>query len=257
MKTPMHKLICVMYHEIVRQNSRIRYTVREEQFLNQLECIKKHPFTSITTKDLNHDLPGRLIHISFDDAALSDHEVVLPVLKRNNLKATFFITTGYIGNPGYMKWSDVKELSENGFDIQSHTHTHSLLATQNIKKMQEEMKISRDILEQKLSKEIGAISVPGGSFNKKVAETAFLSGYKYIFTSFPRVNYLNGSNVFGRVVISKNLTINKFEKIILADPGFYLKLALSYQIKKTAKKIIGANSYYFLWKKFYKNQRHL
>jgi len=242
-----------MYHNIATYNFKARYAVSKEQFIEQLKCIKLHNLTSIATGGLSRDINARLIHISFDDGCLSDYEIALPILIRNNLQATFFITTGYVGKPGYMDWERVRELSSNGFDVQSHTHSHSLLATLDAKKIKEEMDISREILEQKLGKKIEAISLPGGSVNKKVLDAALFCGYKHIFTSLPRVNNFRESIVFGRVLITGKLTREEFEKIILGNQRFYRKLAHSYKLRKAAKIIIGANSYHFLWRRFYKN----
>ena len=50
------------------------------------------------------DLPPRAVCITFDDGYLDNFEVALPILKRYELSATFFVATGYLDG-GYM-WND-------------------------------------------------------------------------------------------------------------------------------------------------------
>lgn len=49
-------------------------------------------------------LPARALAITFDDGYADNHDVALPILRRNGLNATFFISTGFLD--GGRMWND-------------------------------------------------------------------------------------------------------------------------------------------------------
>lgn len=49
-------------------------------------------------------LPARALAITFDDGYADNHELALPVLKRYGLRATFFVSTGFLD--GGIMWND-------------------------------------------------------------------------------------------------------------------------------------------------------
>lgn len=72
----------------------------------------------------------KLVILNFDDGRKSQFTQAKPILDKYGFKATFYIVCNYIGNkPGYMNWSEVKELSAEGHDIESHTMNHAYLGT--------------------------------------------------------------------------------------------------------------------------------
>lgn len=239
-----------MYHEI-DNDLKTRYSVSESQIREHLKLIREQYFTVVTTNDLETSNNGKLLNLSFDDGADSDYKIVMPILEGLNFKATFFITTGYIGKSGYMDWEQVKVLKKRGFDVQSHTHSHPLLGTLNKEKIKEELKTSKEIIEDKLGVEVRAVSLPGGSFNKAVLETAFNYGYKYVFDSIPGLNGL-GANVYNRLLITQRTSSVNFKKIISFDQFYIKKERFIYQIRNAMKRIISPRIYYSLWKKYYK-----
>ena len=55
-------------------------------------------------------LPKNPVHITFDDGYLDNHDVVLPLLQRHGLKATFFVTTSYIERRRLFWWDRINLL---------------------------------------------------------------------------------------------------------------------------------------------------
>jgi peptidoglycan/xylan/chitin deacetylase (PgdA/CDA1 family) len=88
--------------------------VSPEAFERQLVFLKR----SCTVID--HDqmlafrrgvrLPRNPVHITFDDGYLDNHDVVLPLLQRHGVKATFFITTSYIEERRLFWWDRINLL---------------------------------------------------------------------------------------------------------------------------------------------------
>lgn len=66
--------------------------------------------------------------LTFDDTKLDQYTAAIPELKKYGFKAVFYIMTVSLGKPNYMSKAQVKELSELGHVIGSHTYDH-----QNVK----------------------------------------------------------------------------------------------------------------------------
>jgi len=69
----------------------------------------------------NNRMPPRAVAITFDDGYRSTHDLALPILKKFNLPATVFVTTGYLA--GSNMWNDrileaVRRLPSGALDLQ-------------------------------------------------------------------------------------------------------------------------------------------
>lgn len=66
-------------------------------------------------------IPRNVCAMNFDDGRKNNYEIVFPILKENNIHATFFIIFGRLGEKAYMTISEVSELFRSGNEIGSHT----------------------------------------------------------------------------------------------------------------------------------------
>ena len=84
---------------------------------------------------------GGTLSITFDDGYLDNFEVAAPILRRRGMPASLLVSSGFIGTdyvapwdrdlpdpPKWMTWEQLRELSRQGFEVGSHTHTHINLA---------------------------------------------------------------------------------------------------------------------------------
>src|ERR1700722_19992000 len=69
-------------------------------------------------------LPAKPIILSFDDTDLDQFTVAYPEMKKYGFKGLFFIMTVSLGKAHYMSREQVKELSDDGNIIGSHTWDH-------------------------------------------------------------------------------------------------------------------------------------
>ena len=79
----------------------------------------------------------------------------------------------------YMNAEQLKQLSNNGFEIGSHGMTHSLLTANymNKKKVMYEMQKSKEWLETVINKQVFSFCFPAGCYNVNLIELAKLLGY--------------------------------------------------------------------------------
>ncbi|MBF9254989.1 polysaccharide deacetylase family protein [Pontibacter sp. 172403-2] len=69
-------------------------------------------------------LPPKPVMLTFDDTNLDQYTNALPVLDKYGFKGVFFVMTVSLGRPRYMTRAQVKELSDKGHVIGSHTWDH-------------------------------------------------------------------------------------------------------------------------------------
>ncbi|HTQ02598.1 MAG TPA: polysaccharide deacetylase family protein [Polyangiaceae bacterium] len=85
--------------------------VTPECFERQVVFLKKY-FNVIGVEELcafadGKPLPPNAVAITFDDGYLDNYEVALPILKRHDAKAVFFIATGCVGERRLYFWDRV------------------------------------------------------------------------------------------------------------------------------------------------------
>jgi peptidoglycan/xylan/chitin deacetylase (PgdA/CDA1 family) len=96
-----------------------------------------------------------------------------------------------------MSWDNIRAISNDGFRIGSHTHTHRILASLDCDSQAEEMRISKAILEQEIGAKVRSIAYPVGNYqdiNLESGNLALLGGYELAFTFNTGFNNFKGIN---------------------------------------------------------------
>lgn len=65
-----------------------------------------------------------VVSLTFDDGD-ADNYAVRDILARNNLRATFYVVSGFTGTNGYMTEDQLRDLYNDGNEIGGHTLSHS------------------------------------------------------------------------------------------------------------------------------------
>jgi len=104
-----NRLAILTFHRVLmEQDNIISDHIDETVFSWQMSLIAKHfnvmRLTEAVERLKANSLPARALCITFDDGYADNYTVALPVLKKMNLNATFFIATGFL-NGGRM-WND-------------------------------------------------------------------------------------------------------------------------------------------------------
>lgn len=100
-------------------------------------------------------------------------EKILKVLDEKNAKITFAVTG---------RWAEenhefLLEIQKKGHEIANHGYKHLDYATLNYDKNYEQIKTSKEIIENIIKKETKFFQAPGGSFNKDTVKAAIDLGY--------------------------------------------------------------------------------
>ena len=90
-----------------------------------------------------------------------------------------------------MTWNQVKEISEHGISIGSHTHQHRVLSTLEANSQKEEMVLSKMLLEKETKKIVSSIAYPVGNRSTFTTETQALAaqcGFRLGFSFSEQTN---------------------------------------------------------------------
>ena len=226
----------LLYHSIVKKElfnatrDSSDQCLTDEEFEKQMRYLNEH-CNVISLDDFfnaKQDRNKLNVVVTFDDGFLNNYTIAYPILKKYNIKATFFITTSFLSGEGVpwflrvpneakkairnlpfeefekrvnsfnydpndyfqpMDWEHLIELSEDPLiSVGSHCKTHYPLTVLPTEKLTDELKGSKEILERKLKKKVDYISYPHGIFNENIIEMTKKSGYKAAITTLHGFN---------------------------------------------------------------------
>ncbi len=178
------------YHQ-VNDIDKNALTLTVEQFDAQMKYLVDNGYNVITPNQLldswegNASLPTNPVVITFDDGHVDIYKNVYPILKKYNIKATFFLVTDYVNlYPNYVTWEQAQEMQESGLaDIESHTLSHRLLTDiKSRDKIWDQLYGSKQAIEWYLKKPTNYIAYPNGQYDLDVLDITKEAGYRAGFT---------------------------------------------------------------------------
>ena len=255
---PNHSILHIpilMYHsvaEVSERGKKIRgtnpaYCLSVKQFREQMECLSQNGYKTLHLDellDIKARVPQKSLVITFDDGWADNYTNVLPILKEYGLRATIFVISGFVGKVKYLDWHQLREMSEAGLSIQSHTVSHKPLTGLKDDQLMHELTASKKTIEDHLGKRVNFLSLPHGVFNDKVLKIAQKAGYQAVCTSEPGFsNEYKHLPVMKRINISDQLLIDTFKKILEKNEAVIFPMLLSKKVKNMAKRLIGQEKY--------------
>jgi peptidoglycan/xylan/chitin deacetylase (PgdA/CDA1 family) len=182
--------------------------------------------------------------LTFDDGGISTLRIA-ERLQEYGWRAHFFISTDYVGRPGFLKAEHIVELRRNGHVIGSHSCSHPRrMSSCSWDHLVIEWKQSADILAQIVGEPITVASVPGGNYSRKVAQAAAEAGMKVLFTSEPTVRsqIVDGCRIFGRYGILRGMSAASAANLAAGRWAPCVQQLVTWKMKM-ALKSIGGNYY--------------
>src|SRR5450759_215749 len=172
----------LLYHHIAEAVKKSRYYVSPDVFKAQMEELAASGYTTISMATVvevmktGGVLPARPVVITFDDGNLDVYQNAFPVMKALGFTGTVYIVTKALNDPKYMNLDVLKELARAGWEVGSHTKTHSNL-TKSVEGLKEELYQSRIDLENLLGIPVKSIAYPFGITDAYILKKA--GGYGY------------------------------------------------------------------------------
>lgn len=121
--------------------------------------------------------------ITFDDGNTSDATIALPELKSRGLKATFFVLTGRLGQPGALSEQDVTALAHAGHQIGLHGHSHRDWRRLDQAGRQAEFRTARQTLQTLSGSKVTTAAAPFGCYDRAVVAHLISEGFETLYTS--------------------------------------------------------------------------
>lgn len=180
--------------------------------------------------------------LTFDDGGVSAIEQTAPLLEAAGWRGHFFITTGKIGEPGFLDPSQIRQLHQRGHVIGSHSVSHPpRMSHCTTEQLHQEWRQSIQQLSDIVGCPVTTASVPGGFYAPRVAETAAEAGIKILFHSEP-VSYqrrLFDCLLLGRYSIQRHTPARTAAAIAAGAWGPRFQQVAYWNTKKVLKSVGG------------------
>lgn len=211
----------LMYHHIDdvpkgASPSVVSMYITPKVFEQQMAYLLAYNYKTLSTEEFSQILqtgknpPEKSVLITFDDGTRGQYTNAFPILKKYNLKATFFI----VSQRSAIFPKELKEMANAGMSIESHSATH-----QNLKKLTTQEEINYQIGSSKIQiqniteKNVNAIAFPGCEWDKRTLNAMSASGYKLGFSCGKNIDhYYSDRFVISRKHISNEMV--SFKKIL-------------------------------------------
>ena len=238
MKQGTKNIPILMYHSISQSaeaaDPRFRtLCIPPELFAAQVDYLCHNGYTFLNVTQLLHTLtgnallPDRPVVLTFDDGYADFYHHVLPVLSGYHLTATLYIATGFVertslwlrykGETGHptLTWKQIAEISNSGIECGAHTQSHLKLDTLPLAMARNEIRCSKDLLEQHLGREVTSFAYPYGYYTSDVQRLVKETG----FTSACAVHNAMCSDktdlfALERLAITPDMGMNTFDTLL-------------------------------------------
>lgn len=213
------RIVFLMYHELElagrglcqSEPGYVRYILTLETFRKQMQWMNSSGFQGLCVSEaVRHpQQPG--VCITFDDGCETDLIAAAPVLREFGFHATFYITSGFLGTPGYLNAEQLRELDSLGFEIGCHSMTHPYLSDLPEPELKREILDAKLQIEQILGHTIDHFSCPGGRYNRRTLEMARRAGFRTVANSLFHANSAGTSRYeLGRVAMLRHMSVEEF-----------------------------------------------
>lgn len=178
----------VMYHHIgsLPPNPDIYrrdLTVSPELFERTLTRLAEQEVTTVTMAELFEHfqggaaLPKRAAVLTFDDGYDDNYDHAFRLLQAHGMVGTFFITTDFVGRPGYLTWAQIAEMAEAGMEIGAHSANHADFAAISPHELRRQLVEPKTLLEERLGQPVRFLAYPAGKYTPSVMAASKAAGY--------------------------------------------------------------------------------
>jgi peptidoglycan/xylan/chitin deacetylase (PgdA/CDA1 family) len=164
-------------------------SVTPEAFDQQMGWLHGQGYASVRIDAVTQCLrgeapcPSKAVALTFDDGYADAYTEVLPVLRRYGFSATFYIISGFVGQPGYMTWEQIAALRDAGMEIGAHTVSHLDLTSLDWGTAGYEIAQSKADIEHHLGGSVLSFCYPTGLYNPTIEEQVRSAGYSSATTT--------------------------------------------------------------------------
>jgi peptidoglycan/xylan/chitin deacetylase (PgdA/CDA1 family) len=184
----------VLCYHIVESPQDPRMEVSRETFRQQMRYLAMTGYNVIPLRDLydyvtgkRTSLPKNSIVVTIDDGWRSTYTEVFPEMKRYGFPFTVFVYPNIIGQTARaLTWKQIKEMSDAGVDIESHSLSHPFLTRRRHTELDQrayanwlsrELIDSKRMIEHATGKQVLFIAYPFGDYDHYLVDSVGRAGY--------------------------------------------------------------------------------
>jgi peptidoglycan/xylan/chitin deacetylase (PgdA/CDA1 family) len=220
---PQVPILC--YHQIrdwsASDSKRAKdYIVPVNNFRDQIKFLADNGYHSISPDQLykyllnGTPLPSKPIMITFDDTREEQYSIADKELSKYGFKGVYFVMTVSLNKPGYMTKEQVKQLSDEGNTVGSHTWDHSnvknYVAADWVKQIDKPSKQ----LEEITGKPIQYFAYPFGLWNKEAVEQIKQRGFKAAFQLSEKRDELEPQFTIRRMIVPGEWSVATLQRVM-------------------------------------------
>lgn len=207
-------VVILNYHQIVDDNPSNQAEINVDDFAAHMKYLYENNYRVLSLEELRdfyhqETFPERSVMITFDDGYRSFYTKVFPILQEYDFNAVIFPIVSHISRitPKILwmeplKFSDIRDMAKNSDIIEVGSHTYDLhyytgenqpavmqkpeeTKNEYIKRIDQDLRVSKDLLEVQIEKDVEALAWPFGITTEKVKNIALNNSFKYLFTIVP------------------------------------------------------------------------
>lgn len=214
----------LMYHSF-GYRKQDPFCITPEEFERQIKWVS-HNKNVLSVKEFEQllenkeSIPKNSLLITIDDGYKSTLEIAQPILKKYNLPAILYVSSGIFDNTlennpefePHMNKKELQSLFNEGMEIGSHGHSHCFLKGLSGSKLKKEIIDSKSELEKIIKSKITSFAYPYGTkaaFDENTIFATKIANYKSSFTAqhgvikkntdryeLPRIKIESGESLF-------------------------------------------------------------
>lgn len=200
------------YHRIrdikMPSKASMGYEVTLAQFKAQMKVLSDSGYHSITPDEYYNylvygtELPEKPVMITYDDTREEHFTVAKAEMEKYGFKGVFFIMTISINRPNYMTKEQIKQLSDDGHVVASHSWDHKRVDRLEGKDWTEQFDKPRKQLEEITGKPIEYFAYPFGIWSKDAIPEIKSRDYKMSFILSTKRDSLDPLQTVRRMIVS-------------------------------------------------------
>ena len=207
MESKIHLLRVLMYHSISPpEGDHDALCTSPKRFEAQMLYLKRRNLRGVSMRKLYLAMSagdaGGLVGITFDDGYEDFLSAALPTLERLGFSATVFVVAGMLGKENtwehrggprlplrLLDANGVREISERGIEVGSHTVTHPRLPGLDPETLVHEISDSRQRLGEIVGAPVEGFCYPYGNLDDPAIRAARRAGYLYAVGTKRSIEY--------------------------------------------------------------------
>jgi peptidoglycan/xylan/chitin deacetylase (PgdA/CDA1 family) len=245
---PPPSLTVLMYHALLNgqggcDGADPHYAVSAATFDRHLDIVRAAGRRPASVLDiLARGGEGR-VAFTFDDGHGSNADAARSLIDVGGT-ADLFVNPARVGSRNHLDWPALRALAEAGISIQSHGHTHRYFNEMDDVEARDELKRSKEAIEDRLGLPVTLFAPPGGRLTPRVAGIARDLGYRALCSSRAALWRDNGSHwQIPRLAVLAGTGDAQFRRWIEQDRREMARLEMRHGVLSAAKALLGNRGY--------------